>query len=264
MTRIAAVGDLHFGLESAGTMAGYWKDLHEKADLFVIAGDLTRLGRPEEAAVLLRELSVVRVPIITVLGNHDYQSDKDREIVGMLRDAGVTVLEGDAKILELGGRRVGVAGGKGFGGGFLGACATEFGEPETKAFIRHTRSISERIGVALASLSGKVEVKIALLHYAPIDATIDGEKRQIYPFLGSYLLAEAIDKSGADICFHGHAHLGRERGVTPGGVPVRNVAQPVIRHAYNVYCLDPSHRHAGDPEASCGPQADSPRPEGVT
>ena len=161
-----------------------------------------------------------------------------------LRDAGTTVLTGDSRVLDVRGVRVGVAGCKGFGGGVLGACATDFGEPEMKAFIRHTRHLAESLEGELVRLRKAADYRIALLHYAPIDGTIEGEKRQIYPFLGSYLLGEAIDRAGSDIVFHGHAHLGRERGVTPGGIPVRNVAQPVLRRAYNVYEVGHPRRDA--------------------
>lgn len=235
MTRIAAVGDIHFGTEHAGTLRPYWSSLHEHADLFLLAGDLTRVGTAREAEVLATELSVVKVPVVAVLGNHDYHSGQQEAVVSILREAGVTVLESESVVLDVRGVRVGVAGGKGFGGGFAGACATAFGEPEMKAFIGHTHALADRLERALRGV--EADLKIALLHYAPIDATIEGEKRQIYPFLGSYLLGEAIDRAGADIVFHGHAHLGREKGVTPGGIAVRNVAQPVLRHAYNVYCI---------------------------
>jgi Icc-related predicted phosphoesterase len=152
-----------------------------------------------------------------------------------LEGTGVQVLEGEAAVVQVNGSRVGVAGVKGFGGGFAGACGTEFGEPEMKAFIRHTRSVAEGLEDALAGLDA--DLRIALLHYAPVKGTLLGERLEIYPFLGSYLLAEAVDRGGADLVFHGHAHRGTEKGVTPGGVHVRNVAQPVIRHAYNVYAL---------------------------
>lgn len=235
MTRIAAVGDIHFGTEHAGTLRPYWSTLHEHADLFLLAGDLTRIGTAREAEVLAAELSVVQVPVVAVLGNHDYHSGQQEAVVSILSEAGVTVLESESTVLDVRGVRVGVAGGKGFGGGFAGACASAFGEPEMKAFIGHTHALADRLERTLRTL--EADLKIALLHYAPIDATIEGEKRQIYPFLGSYLLGEAIDRAGADIVFHGHAHLGREKGVTPGGIAVRNVAQPVLRHAYNVYCI---------------------------
>ena len=134
------------------------------------------------------------------------------------------------------GVRVGIAGTKGFGGGFRGAHGSDFGEPEMKAFVGHTKMLSDRLERALAGLDA--DLRIALLHYSPIEATLEGERLEIYPFLGSYLLAEAVDNAGADLVLHGHAHHGVEKGRTPSGIPVRNVAQPVIRHAYNVYTLD--------------------------
>src|SRR5687767_15381468 len=131
---------------------------------------------------------------------------------------------------------VGVAGAKGFGGGFPGACGTEFGEPEMKAFMRYSAEAAQRLEKALRSVAA-ADVRVAVMHYAPVDSTLRGERLEIFPFLGSYLLAEAVDNAGADIAFHGHAHRGAERGATPGGVRVRNVAQPVIGHAYHVYTL---------------------------
>jgi Icc-related predicted phosphoesterase len=125
---------------------------------------------------------------------------------------------------------------KGFGGGFGGGCAADFGEPQMKAFVRHTKAEAEFVRAALSSL--RTDYRIVLLHYAPIAGTLHGERREVYPFLGSYLLGEAIDEGGADLVFHGHAHGGVEWGRTPGGIPVRNVAQHVIRHVYNVYSLD--------------------------
>jgi Icc-related predicted phosphoesterase len=146
------------------------------------------------------------------------------------------MLEGDATVVEGEGCRLGIAGVKGFGGGFAGACASAFGEPEMKAFVEHTQQVADQLEAALESLDGlDTDVKVALLHYSPVADTLRGERLEIYPFLGSYLLAEAIDRGGADVAFHGHAHRGCERGLTAGGVRVRNVAQPVIQHAYNVY-----------------------------
>ena len=141
---------------------------------------------------------------------------------------------------------------KGFGGGFPGASGAEFGEPEMKAFIRHTKERSEALGSALASL--RTDVRVALMHYAPIRETLQGEPPEIFPFLGSYLLAEAVDRSGADLVIHGHAHRGTEHGVTPGGVNVRNVAQTVIRQAYAVYGFETATRRR-DPETSGAPTA---------
>ncbi|HEX2299439.1 MAG TPA: metallophosphoesterase family protein, partial [Pseudonocardiaceae bacterium] len=144
--------------------------------------------------------------------------------------------EGQAEVLDIGGIRLGVAGAKGFGGGFAGRCGSAFGEREMKAFIEHTEYSAELLHSALQAASdSEVDVLVALTHYAPVPDTLHGEPLEIYPFLGSYQLAEAIDAAGADLAVHGHAHAGSERGTTPGGVAVRNVAQPVIESAYAVY-----------------------------
>jgi Icc-related predicted phosphoesterase len=203
--------------------------------LLLLAGDLTQHGLVEEGRLVADELAFLSVPTVAVLGNHDYHAGKQDEIRGMLEAAGVQVLEGDATTREIAGRRVGIAGVKGFGGGFAGACGSEFGEAEMKAFIRHTKRTAERLEESLRTLDA--DVRIALTHYSPSKGTLVGEKLEIYPFLGSYLLGEAIEHAGADLAVHGHAHLGTERAVTPGGVLVRNVARPVIKLAYRVYCF---------------------------
>jgi Icc-related predicted phosphoesterase len=173
-----------------------------------------------------------------VLGNHDHQSDQPHLVRKVIEEAGVVVLEGESTVVDVGGVRVGVAGAKGFGGGFPGACASEFGEPEMKAFVRHTREIADRLGAALADLEAQgSDRRVVVLHFSPVPDTLVGERLEIYPFLGSYFLAEAVDRVGADLVVHGHAHAGTERGTTPGGVPVRNVSQPVIGAAYRIYCL---------------------------
>lgn len=236
MIRIAATGDLHFGRDSAATLRPQLERLAEHADVLLLAGDLTKWGDPEEAAVLAREIGPVPVRKVAVLGNHDYQSNAQDEVRGSLEASGVTVLEGESTTLDVEGTTLGVAGVKGFGGGFPGACATDFGEPEMKAFIRHTRDVACALERALEEIRD-ADVRVALTHYSPVEATLQGERLEIYPFLGSYLLAEAIDASGPNLALHGHAHAGSEAGVTPGGVPVRNVAQHVIKRAYNVYCL---------------------------
>jgi Icc-related predicted phosphoesterase len=245
--RVAALGDIHAGEDSTGTVAPHLATLSECADVLLMAGDLTRAGRVEEAEVLARELEQVDVPIVAVLGNHDYHADAEKEIAAVLEDAGVRVLEGDNTVLEFDGSRVGIAGVKGFGGGFAGACGTEFGEPEMKSFMHHTKVIAQSLEEALVDL--RADVRIALTHYAPIKSTLVGEKLEIYPFLGSYLLGEAIDVAGADLAVHGHAHAGTEKGVTPGGVHVRNVAQPVLKRAYALYCF------SGESEIGCEPAA---------
>jgi Icc-related predicted phosphoesterase len=153
----------------------------------------------------------------------------------VLTDAGITVLEGSGVVLDLNGHRLGVAGAKGFGGGFAGACASKFGEREMKSFVSTTEAIADRLGTALRGLN--CDVRVALTHYSPVPETLAGEPLEIYPFLGSYLLGQAIDSAPTALALHGHAHAGTERGRTPGGVPVRNVAHPVIKQAYNVYQL---------------------------
>jgi Icc-related predicted phosphoesterase len=173
-----------------------------------------------------------------VLGNHDHQSDAEDKITDLLVDRGITVLEGSGAVVDVGGVRVGVAGGKGFGGGFAGKCGHAFGEREMKAFIHHTEDIADQLRTALLGLTA--DVRIALTHYSPSADTLRGEPPEIFPFLGSYLLAEAIDDSSVDLAVHGHAHYGTEAGTTAGGVRVRNVAQPVIQAAYRVYTLEPA------------------------
>lgn len=236
MIRIAAVGDLHYGIGSPDILRPSLQHLPERADLLLLAGDLTRCGGTDEIAVLADDLRGLPVPVVAVLGNHDYETDREDEVRRVLESANVTVLEGSAVTLDIDGTRVGIAGTKGFGGGFRGAHGTDFGEPEMKAFVGHTRKLADSLERALSSLDA--DLRIALMHYSPIEATLEGERLEIYPFLGSYLLAEAVDNAGADLVIHGHAHHGSEKGRTPAGIPVRNVAQPVIRHAYNVYTLD--------------------------
>ncbi len=233
MIRIAAVGDLHVGPDSVDALREQLANVHERADVLLLAGDITKSGEPQEAEPLARELHGVPVHVVAVLGNHDHHSDRPDEIAAILRDVGVTVLEGDAVTLDTPEGTVGVAGVKGFGGGFPGASGSEFGEPEMKSFIRHTKDRSEALEGALASLDA--DIRIALTHYSPVRETLEGEPPEVFPFLGSYLLAEAIDRAGADLAVHGHAHRGTEHGVTPGGVSVRNVAQTVIRQGYAVY-----------------------------
>ena len=237
MIRVAAVGDIHVGVESAGRLKPCFDEVHEHADLLLLAGDLTRCGTVDEAATLAGELADVRVPVVAVLGNHDLHADAGDEVVAALEAVGVHVLDGSATVVDVEGISVGIAGTKGFGGGFPGASGSEFGEPEMKAFMRHARQVACGLQEALGVLA--TDVRIALTHYAPVEETLRGERLEIYPFLGCWLLAEAIDEAGADVAFHGHAHRGAERGVTPGGVRVRNVAQPVLGHPYRVYGVEP-------------------------
>jgi Icc-related predicted phosphoesterase len=205
----------------------------------LLAGDLTKSGDPAEADVLADEISSIGIPVVAVLGNHDYHSDRQDDVRAILERAGVRVLEGENVVLEIEGQSLGVAGAKGFGGGFTGSSGTEFGEPEMKAFIRHSRELAERLERALVEVRD-ADVRIALTHYSPVRETLQGEPPEIFPFLGTYLLAEAVDDAGADLALHGHAHHGSEKGLTPGGVNVRNVAMPVLRQPYAVFSFDRS------------------------
>jgi Icc-related predicted phosphoesterase len=230
--RVAAVGDVHVGTTPVHLGLA---DVALHADLLLLAGDLTRHGTREEAAVLAGELDGLGLPVVAVLGNHDHQTDAAADVVDELVSAGVTVLEQSTCELQIGSTTIGVAGTKGFGGGTAGATATEFGEPEMKAFVRHGAEVAAGLDTALSGL--RTEIRLVVLHYSPVADTLAGEPLQIHPFLGDYRLAEAVDRHGADLVVHGHAHAGRERGRTPGGVPVRNVARPVIRSPYRVFEL---------------------------
>ena len=235
MIRLAAVGDVHFGRDSAGLLRPALERLAEQADLLLLAGDLTTCGDPDEAGVLAAELRGLAVPALAVLGNHDYHGDRQAEVRRRLEQGGVHVLEGETAAFEIDGLTVAVAGVKGFMGGFAGACGTEFGELEMKEFIRVTQRAAARLEELLGG--ARADVRVALMHYAPVKGTLLGERLELYPFLGSYLLGEAVDRAGADLVLHGHAHGGTEKAATPGGIHVRNVAQPVIGHAYKVYAL---------------------------
>ncbi|MGE3611278.1 MAG: metallophosphoesterase [Bacteriovoracaceae bacterium] len=236
MIRIAATGDVHFDKKSHNRLSQHWNSLSDKADFLLIAGDLTQTGHPEEMQIIANDLKTCPIPVISVLGNHDYHYDQVEKVTSILINAGVTVLERKSIILNIKHETVAISGAKGFGGGFVGASGADFGEPEMKAFMRHSKKEARELEEIIKS--SEADYKIVLLHYSPITQTLFGEKKEIYPFLGCYYLSEAVDYGEADIVFHGHAHHGIEKGETPGGIPVRNVAQPVIRHAFNIYTLE--------------------------
>lgn len=235
MTCIAAVGDIHLGPTDHDRFRPAFEQAAQEADLLLLAGDLTRHGTVEEAKAVALAVRGLGIPVIAVLGNHDYHSDAAEDVAATLEDAGVRVLEGTGTVVLVGTRRVGVAGTKGFGTGFPGKAACEFGEPEMKSFVRHSRELAERFGTALRALD--CDLRVALTHYSPTKDTLLGEPPEIHAFLGSYHLAEAIDDAAADLAVHGHAHHGTAKGLTPGGVRVRNVAHPVIGCAYAVFDL---------------------------
>lgn len=241
MIRVAAVGDLHVTPATRGALRRSLADVGDRADVLLLAGDLTDHGRVEEAEVLCAEVSDLGLPTVAVLGNHDHHADRAELIATALRAAGVAVLDGTAVTLDVRGTTVGVGGAKGFGGGFGDAAVHAFGEAEMKRFAEHTARAAQQVRTALAGLD--TEVRIALVHYAPTPETLAGEPVELFPWLGSSRLAEAIDAVGrVDVAFHGHAHYGSERGTTPGGVPVRNVARPLVKVPYTVYAVPGAER----------------------
>ena len=235
MIRVAAVGDIHLGEGMHGCYADDVAALAGRADVLLLAGDLTRHGTAQEARCVATEFGGLDVPVVAVLGNHDLHSDDSEGVTAALAEAGIAVLECSSTVLTLDGVRLGVAGTVGFGGGFPSGMVADFGEPEMKAFAARGRALAAGLGEALRTLD--CDVTVALTHYAPVPDTLAGEPPEIYPFLGSYLLGQAIDSAPTALAVHGHAHMGSERGATPGGVRVRNVAHPVIKQAYSVFRL---------------------------
>ncbi len=220
--RFAAVGDIHVTKDSAGSLRGFFAQASEAADALLLCGDLTDYGTAEEARVLADELAVVKVPIVAVLGNHDYESGTPEVVVEILTKAGVRVLDGEACEIE----GVGIAGVKGFAGGFGRGSLGAWGEPAIKLFVQEALNEAMKLESALAKL--RTPRRIALLHYAPIAGTVQGEPPEIYPFLGSSRLEEPLLRYPVDAVFHGHAHRGTLEARTINGVPVYNVARPLL------------------------------------
>jgi len=221
--RIAAVGDIHYTKKAKGKLHGLFVDASSRADVLLLAGDLTDYGLPEEASLLAEDLQThVQIPIIAVLGNHDFESGKASEVQAILEGVGATFLDGSA--IEI--NWIGFAGVCGFGGGFDRQMLSAWGEPLIKAFVQEGVDHSLRLEKALTNLA--TEKKVVLLHYSPIRQTVNGENPEIYPFLGSSHLEAPIDHFGASVVFHGHAHNGIVEGKTVGNVPVFNVALPVL------------------------------------
>jgi Icc-related predicted phosphoesterase len=221
--RIAAVGDLHVSKTSQGVFHPLFAQISTSADVLLLCGDFTDYGLPEEARVLARELTTsVNIPVIAVLGNHDYESGHQAEIRQILSDAGVAVLDGEATEVH----GVGFAGVKGFGGGFGRGALGPWGERAIKTFVQEAVDESLKLESALARL--RTTRRVAVLHYSPIRATVEGEPPEIYPYLGSSRLEEPINRYRVSAVFHGHAHRGSAEGRTASGVPVYNVAMPLL------------------------------------
>jgi Icc-related predicted phosphoesterase len=231
VVRIAATADLHYGRYSPGT----WRDLAAgaaaEADVLLICGDLTDDGRPDEARALGRELTQsASIPIVAVLGNHDYESGQVPDLRSALAELGIVVLDGES--CEV--RGVGFAGTKGFGGGFGARALSAWGEPAVKHFVQEAVAEALKLETALSRL--RTPTKVAILHYSPVRSTVEGEAEDILPFLGSSRLEEPLNRYGVTAVCHGHAHGGRPEGRTSTGAPVYNVSLPVIARA------DPSRR----------------------
>jgi Icc-related predicted phosphoesterase len=240
--RIAAIGDMHFDGTTRAELRALMAELHQEADVLVLCGDLTTHGKPEQMKAFAEELASVMIPVVAVLGNHDYESGCEEECTAILSGAGVQVLDGTNAVVH----GVGFAGTKGFAGGFGRGALGPFGEKLIKDFVSAALDEARKIENALRSLT--TESKVVLLHYAPIVDTVVGEPETIYAFLGSSRMLEPIDTLGANVIFHGHAHHGTLEGRTPKGIPVYNVAQPLLRDAgmrvklFNVPA--PDRRHA--------------------
>ena len=224
--RVAALADLHCTKTSQGAFQPLFARISESAEVLLLAGDLTDYGLPDEARVLARELSALRIPVAAVLGNHDLESGKADEVRQILVDAGLIVLDGDA--CELHG--IGVAGVKGFGGGFGKRALGPWGETIIKQFVREAVDEALKLEAALARL--RTENLVALLHYSPIQQTVEGEPLEIYPFLGSSRLEEPIGRYPVKLVLHGHAHRGQLEGRTKSGAAVYNVSMPLLTRTF--------------------------------
>ena len=225
--RLAAMSDIHVGKTGQGALASVFAQASERADLLVMCGDLTDYGLPEEARILARDISTaLRVPCVTVLGNHDFEAGKQDEVRQILTDAGVTVLDGDS--CEVHG--VGFAGVKGFCGGFGRGALGPWGEDIIKVFVREAVNEAFKLESALARL--RSPHRVAVLHYSPVRATVEGEPLEIFPYLGSSRLEEPLTRYPVTAVIHGHAHNGRLEGRTSSGTPVYNVAMPLLKKCW--------------------------------
>ena len=231
LLKVAAIGDLHVKEDGASSYRELFGEISRVADVLVIAGDLTDLGKPREAEILAEDLRACSIPVVAVLGNHDYECGCVEEVSQILRQAGVRLLDGQATEVD----GVGFVGVKGFAGGFGRRMLGSFGEPAIKAMV--AEGVSEAIRLENAMRHVRSERAMVVLHYAPIPETIAGEPLEIFPFLGSSRLAETIDRFKVSAVVHGHAHRGAYEGRTPGGAPVYNVAIQIEKPNGRPYAL---------------------------
>lgn len=220
--RIAATADIHFSPQSYDRIREPLSRVRDEADVLVIAGDLTNYGKTDEMRSLLNGLVRVRLPIVVVLGNHDYESGQEQELIRMLTEEGIKVLDGSSYERD----GIGFAGTKGFPGGFGRGLLTAFGEKEVKAFVQ--ASLDEAMKLERALTMMRAPKIVIVTHYAPVCETVRGEPTEIWPYLGSSRLAEVIDRHQAALALHGHAHHGQLDGKTTAGVPVHNVAMSLL------------------------------------
>ena len=226
VVRIAAVGDIHYSKTGQGTLSSLFAQAAETADVLVLCGDLTDYGLAEEARVLAKDLAPAKIPVVAVLGNHDFEAGEEEEIARILTDVGVHMLDGDTWEF----RGVGFAGVRGFCGGFGRGALGPWGEKIIKDFVHEAVQEALKLESALARLSG--EHRIVVMHYAPIKATVEGESPEIFPFLGSSRLEDPLSRFEVTAVFHGHAHKGQPEGRTQTGIPVFNVAHALLKARY--------------------------------
>jgi Icc-related predicted phosphoesterase len=225
--RIAAMADTHLAASSEQSLYTLFAEIGANADILVVCGDLTNLGLADEASFFVKQLKEsLSIPVVAVLGNHDYESGKQEEVREILVHGGIKLLDGEACEIQ----GIGFAGAKGFAGGFGHHSLEPWGEPIIKEFVRDTLNEALKLESALARL--RTKHRIALLHYSPIQATVEGEPLEIYPFLGSARLEEPLNRFAVTAVFHGHAHRGFPEGRTSSGVPVYNVSMSLLRRAF--------------------------------
>jgi Icc-related predicted phosphoesterase len=229
--KVAAMADLHVREDRSDSYRELFGEISRTADVLVLAGDLTDLGKPKEAELLALDLKACSIPVVGVLGNHDYECGAHEEVSSILRNAGMKVLDGQATEIA----DVGFVGVKGFAGGFGRRMLGAFGEPAIKQFVAEATNESMRLENAMRTVRSKRSVVV--LHYAPVADTIESEPLEIYPFLGSSRLAETIDRFKVSAIVHGHAHRGRFQGRTPGGQPVYNVARHIEKPTGKLYAI---------------------------